>query len=167
MEKYSLLVMGFLFSSVTWAQSVVVDVTLNPVGDFKAKTTEVKGEALKVGEEVRAEGIRVNLKSLNTGIELRNEHTLKYLEVDKHPEAILVKARGKGGKGVAKINIKGIEKEVRGTYKIIESGKKLEATFPLTLSDFDIKDISYKNTVGVEDEVQLTVVVPLKEEAAK
>lgn len=154
------------YSCLAFSQSVVVDVTLNPMGDFKAKSSAVKGFATKAGDEFKAENIIVDLKTLKTGVELRDEHTQKHLGVKEHPEAILLKARGKGGKGVAKIKIKGIEKEVRGTYKLLNGGKQLEATFPVTLSDFDIKDINYMG-VGVEDEVQVTVVVPVQEGAAQ
>ncbi|MNT82283.1 YceI-like domain protein [compost metagenome] len=83
----------------------------------------------------------------------------KYLQVSKFPDATLVSAKGTGGKGTGKIRIKGIEKDIAGTYKI--NGKMLEAEFPLTLSEFQIKDIDYMG-VGVEDKVTLHVVVPVK-----
>ena len=84
----------------------------------------------------------------------------KYLQTDKFPEAILSSAIGKNGKGKGKIKIKGIEKEISGTYTVQD--KKLNADFKLQLSNFDIKDISYMG-VGVEDEVTLHVSVPLLE----
>jgi len=145
--------------SSAFAQSVVVDVTLNPMGDFKAKTTQVKGEAIVKGDQVSAQNIVVNLASLKTGVELRDKHTQKHLETSKFPEAVLVSATGKGGKGVGKIKIRGIEKEVAGTYKV--EGKILKADFPVKISDFGIKDINYMG-VGVEDTVTLHVAVPIK-----
>lgn len=146
-------------SSMSFAQSVSVDVVLNPMGDFKAKTSSVKGFATVKGDEVSASDITVNLKSLKTGVELRDKHTQKHLQTDKFPEAVLISATGKGGKGTGKIKIKGIEKDIAGTYKV--EGKTLKAEFPLTLSDFNIKDINYMG-VGVEDEVKLMVTVPVK-----
>lgn len=151
------LTMGLSYGAM--AQSVVVDVVLNPMGDFKAKTGDVKGSATVKGDEVSAENIVVNLKSLKTGVELRDKHTQKYLDTKTHPEAVLVSATGKGGKGTGKIKIKGVEKEIAGTYKV--EGKMLKADFKLTLSDFDIKDINYMG-VGVEDEITLHVAVPVK-----
>lgn len=148
-----------LFSQLSFAQSAIVDVVLNPMGDFKAKTTDVKGYAYKEGDKVKAQNIIVNLKSLKTSIESRDKHAQKYLETDKHPEAILSAAVGENGKGKGKIKIKGIEKVVEGTYKI--QGDKLAANFKLKLSDFKIEGINYMG-VGVEDEVVLNVVVPLK-----
>ncbi|MGE5085923.1 MAG: YceI family protein [Bacillota bacterium] len=145
--------------SSAFAQSVVVDITLNPMGDFKAKTTQVKGAATIKGDEVSAQNIVVNLKSLTTGVELRDKHTQKHLETSKYPEAVLVSATGKGGKGVGKLKIRGIEKEVSGTYKV--EGKVLKADFPVKISDFGIQDINYMG-VGVEDTVTLHVAVPVK-----
>ncbi|MFM6928714.1 MAG: YceI family protein [Bdellovibrio sp.] len=145
--------------SSAFAQSVVMDVTLNPMGDFKAKTTQVKGEAIVKGDEVSAQNIVVNLTSLKTGVELRDKHTQKHLETSKFPEAVLVSATGKGGKGVGKIKIRGIEKEISGTYKV--EGKVLKADFAVKMSDFGIQDINYMG-VGVEDTVTLHVAVPVK-----
>lgn len=147
-----------LLTSIANAQ-VQVDVVLNPMGDFKAKASDVKGHAVMKGDEVSAENIVVPLKGLKTGIELRDKHTLKYLEVDKYPEAILVSATGKGGKGKGIIKIRGVEKEVVGVYKV--DGKKLKAKFKLKLSDFGINDVNYMG-VGVEDEVTLQVLVPVQ-----
>lgn len=151
------LTMGLSFSA--WAQSVTVDVVLNPMGDFKAKTADVKGEAVLKGDEVFAQNVVVNLKSLKTGVELRDKHTQKHLDTKNFPEAVLVSAVGKGGKGKGKIKIKGIEKDILGTYKV--EGKTLKADFKLNISDFDIKEINYMG-VGVEDQVTLHVAIPVK-----
>jgi len=159
MKFLAALFLAMGLSQAASAQSVVVDVILNPMGDFKAKTSDVKGFATMKGDEVSAENIVVNLKSLKTGVELRDKHTQKYLETPKFPEAVLVSATGKGGKGKGKIKIRGVEKDIEGTYKV--EGKLLKADFKLTLSDFDIKDINYMG-VGVEDEITLHVAVPMK-----
>lgn len=150
----------FLFVSlVVNAQQASVDVTLNPAGSFKGKTSDVKGFATKKGDEVTATNIVVDLRNLKTGVTLRDKHTKKYLETDKHPQAVLVSATGKGGKGTGIIKIKGVEKNIAGTYKI--SGNVLNATFPLTLSDFGITGIKYMG-IGVEDQVKVQISVPVK-----
>ncbi len=157
-----LFALTFLICGISIAEnSAVVDVALNPAGSFKAKTSEVKGEALLKGDTVTASNIIVNLKSLKTGIEVRDSHTLKHLEADKYTEAILVSATGKGGKGEGVIKIKGIEKKIAGTYKV--NGNQLDADFPLQLSDFQISGIRYMG-VGVKDQVVLHVSVPLKKQ---
>lgn len=157
--KFLVTTLVFAFSLNAFAQEVVVDVTLNPMGDFKAKTAAVKGEAIKKGDEFTATNIVVNLKSLKTGVEGRDKHTQKYLETEKFPEAVLLSASGKGGKGKGRIKIRGIEKDITGTYKV--EGKSLKAKFDLNLADFGIKDINYMG-VGVEDTVTLNVSVPVK-----
>jgi polyisoprenoid-binding protein YceI len=157
--KFLVATLVFAFSLSSFAQEVVVDVTLNPMGDFKAKTAAVKGEATKKGDEFTASNIVVNLKTLKTGVEGRDKHTQKYLETEKFPEAVLLTASGKGGKGKGRIKIRGIEKDIEGTYKV--EGKLLKAKFDLKIADFGIKDINYMG-VGVEDTVTLNVSVPVK-----
>jgi polyisoprenoid-binding protein YceI len=150
-----------LLGQLVWAGApgVVVDITLNPMGDFKAKTNDIKGFAVKKGDEVTASNIVVNLKTLKTGVELRDKHTQKHLGTDKFPEAVLISAQGKNGQGTGKIKIRGIEKDIKGTYQI--QGNMLSAEFPVSLSDFGIEDINYMG-VGVENDVKLHVLVPLK-----
>lgn len=148
-----------LVSSVAGASgSAVVDVSLSPAGSFKAKTNDVKGTAVLKNGEVSAQHIVVNLNSLKTSVELRDKHTKEHLQTDKYPEAVLVSAKGKDGKGVAKIRIKGIEKNVTGTYKIV--GKEMEAQFKVHLPDYKISGIKYVG-VGVEDDVTIHVRVPV------
>jgi polyisoprenoid-binding protein YceI len=148
-----------LFSSFTWAASAVVDVNLSPAGSFKAKTAEVVGFAIQKAGEVTAQNIVVKLKGLKTGVDLRDKHTLKHLETEKFPEAVLLSAKGKDGKGTGKIRIRGIEKDISGTYKI--SGTELQADFKLKLPDFNINNIKYMG-VGVDEEVVLHIAVPVK-----
>jgi polyisoprenoid-binding protein YceI len=148
---------ALLFSFNVWSQ-VTVDVVLNPMGNFKAKTESISGNAVMNGTDVSAQNVKVDLRTLKTGIEVRDKHTQKHLHTDKYPEAILSIAKGKNGKGIGRISINGQEKEIKGTYKIV--GKNLEADFSLNLPDFKITDINYMG-VGVEDEVKLHVIIPI------
>lgn len=149
-----------VIGSFAFAGSMVADVTLNPAGDFKAKTNDVVGEAVVEGDTVKADNIVVKLNKIVTGMPLRDRHAKeKYMEVAKYPEAVLTKAVGKGGKGKGLLKFHGVEKEVSGTYKV--EGGKMVAKFPLKLSDFNIKGINYMG-VGVEDEIQVSVEVPVK-----
>jgi polyisoprenoid-binding protein YceI len=151
-----------LFFGIQAAASpgVVVDVVLNPVGDFKAKTNEVTGSAYQDGDVVRADLIKVKLTNLKTGMKLRDQHAReKYLHTDKYPEAILTRAIGKGGAGKAMLKIRDVEREVRGKYKV--DGQFLKAEFPIKLSDYNITGIRYMG-VGVEDEVRIQITVPLE-----
>ncbi|MNK93821.1 YceI-like domain protein [compost metagenome] len=138
---------------------VTVDVSLNPMGNFEAKTSSVSGTATMTGDEISAQNVVVNLKGLKTGVDLRDKHTQKHLETGKFPEAVLISAKGKGGKGTGKIKIRGIEKEISGTYKVEKN--MLKADFDLMLNEFKIENINYMG-VGVEDKVTLHVVIPIK-----
>jgi polyisoprenoid-binding protein YceI len=160
MKSTIVLTAGLLFSFAVHAQSVTVDIVMNPMGDFKAKTDKVTGNAVKKGASFEASNVVVDLKSLKTERDGRDTHMKeKYLQVDKFPTATLISAKGTGGKGTGKIRIRGIEKDISGTYK--EVGKNIEAQFPLKLSDFGINDVGYKG-VGVEDKVTVHIVLPVK-----
>jgi polyisoprenoid-binding protein YceI len=130
---------------------------------FIVRSTEVKGTAVKKGDEVEAKDIIVGLKNVTTGLSMRDTHTKKYLEVEKFPEATLVSAKGKGGKGEGIVRIHGIEKPVTGTYKI--EGNKMTAEFPIKISDFGITGVRYMS-MGVVDDANVVVTVPVTEAAA-
>ncbi len=148
-----------LVSPLAGASDVVVDVKLSPAGSFQMKTSEVSGQAFQKGDTITAENIVVKLANIKTGIALRDDHTKnKYLEVQKFPEATLVKAIGKGGQGKAKVRIRGIEKEVSGQY--VTEGGMLKAKFPLKVSEFGITGVKYMG-VGVKDEVMVNIEVPV------
>lgn len=146
------------FSGTASANSVTVAVVLNPMGDFNLTTNDIKGSAKMEGDTLVAKDVVVNLKKLKSGVELRDKHTQKHLETAKFPDAVLSIGKGKGGKGQGKLKIRGIEKLVKGTYKV--EGNQVSAKFNIKLSDFDIKDINYMG-VGVEDEVTIQVKIPL------
>lgn len=150
------------FSFFASAQSVEVDVTLSPAGSFVARTSSVTGHAVLKGNAVAAQGIKVKLTDLKTGISLRDSHTKKYLETEKYPETVLIKALGKNGKGKAKIKLRGKEKMVNGSYTLSSDKKSLTASFPLILSEFDITGIKYMG-VGVKDQVMVRVQIPVKQ----
>lgn len=152
----ALLVLWSLNSSAE--TEATVKVVLTPAGSFVAKSNAVTGFAEKSGDTVSAKNITVDLQSLKTGISLRDEHTLKHLDAAKYPQAILVSATGKAGKGEGVLKIKNIEKKVSGTYEI--QGSELIAEFPVKLSEYEITGIRYMS-VGVKDEVVLHVAVPL------
>lgn len=149
----------FLYANLLSAAEVSLKVNLSPMGNFYGKTSAVQGEARKEGNKYVAENIVVDLKSLKTGIKLRDEHTQKHLETEKFPTAVLLRGEGSDGKGTGKIKIRGIEKDISGNYTI--EGKQLKAEFKLKMSDFGIKGVKHMG-IGAKDEVQLEVQVPIK-----
>lgn len=158
--KLAAVVLGLFFSIGALAQTVTVDVSLNPVGDFVLTPSKVTGFATQNGDKVTAENVVCELKGLTTGVGVRDGHTKDKLEVAKFPEAKLIKAEGSGGKGTGTIEIRGIQKQVTGTYKI--EGKNLIAKFPINLPDYGLTGIGFKG-VGVEDEAIVNVNLPIKE----
>lgn len=159
-------VAALLFSvSVFATPSVKVSVSLSPAGDFVAETESISGNAvLNDNGSVEASAIKVDVKTLKSGISLRDNHMInKYLEADKYPEIILKIGKGVGGKGDAILIIKGKEGKVNGTYGT--NATSLKAEFKLKLSEYGITDINYKG-IGVEDEVKVVAIVPLVKKAA-
>lgn len=155
-----LVVLLFSLSAEAQKAGLKAEVKLSPAGGFTATTPDVTGEVTKEEDGYKATNVKVNLKNIKTGIELRDKHTQKHLETEKFPEATLVTAIGKKEKGKAKIKFHGEEKEVEGTYKVLND-KFLQANFVIKLSDFAITGIRYMG-VGVKDEVQVELIVPLK-----
>src|SRR5262245_1631040 len=120
--------------SMAFAANVEIDVTLSPAGSYKAVTKNVSGTAYKTSDGgVAAENVMIDLRTITTGVGLRDKHTKEHLLVSKHPQAKLVKASGKEGKGTATIEVRGKKINVSGTYKI--EGKNLKAEFPVNMSE--------------------------------
>ena len=162
MDKIFSAVLVTCLSVMALAQEAVVNVVLHPAGSFKAKTTSVKGTIVRSGTDFKATNIVVDLSTLTTGISLRDEHTKKHLDVKTFPEAVLVSAQGHDGKGTGTIKIRGVQKDISGTYEVADN--KLTAHFPLQLSDFKIDGIKYMG-IGVDDKVTLDVTLPVSAEA--
>ena len=158
-----------LVASTTFAQQkgMKAYITLFPAGDFVATTSDLTGSAQMVSaNEVKAQNITINLNSLKTGLELRDDHAKnKYLEVQKYPEAVLVSATGKDGKGSGILRLHGKEAKVDGTYVLTAGNKFLTAEFKSKLSLFGINEINYKG-VGVDDEFKVEVTVPVVADTA-
>jgi len=161
MFKSLLILSVLLVSQIGFAQQGTAKafVSLSPAGDFVG-TMKATGSATLAGSKVSAKNIIVDMKSMTTGLDLRDDHAKnKYMEVSKYPEAVLVEASGENGKGIGKLKFHGKENPVSGTYTI-QGGKILNAQFKIKMSDYGISDISYKG-IGVEDEVKIEVQVPI------
>lgn len=141
-----------------------IAVTLSPVGSFVAKSSnlEVKGSTKRTSDRVSADNLELKLDTLQTGISLRDTHMrTKYFETDKHPKAVLKKASGQDGKFSGELVIRGVPKEISGTYQIV--GQEFTAKFKTHLSDFDIAKANYMG-VGVADEVEVEAILPVPPE---
>lgn len=139
-------------------KSINVVVGLSPAGSFEINSKKVKGKAVYKGGQYIAKKVKVSVKSLKTGMDLRDKHLKDKLEIKKHPYIIIDKAVAKGGKGTAIVNIRGMKKKLAFAYKI--KGKYFVAKFPLKLSDYKFKGINYMG-VGVKDKIVITASLPI------
>jgi polyisoprenoid-binding protein YceI len=151
-------------------------------GSFDAKTTALSGSvtASASGSAALDGSVIVDLRTLDSGVSLRNEHMReKYLEVGKGPEygqAVLSEIALKGmspdrpaGKGsfTASLALHGVKKAVTGAVDVHPAGEglRVKASFPLNLSDYNISEPRYlgvgvKNTVQVEAAFAVTPNAP-------
>jgi polyisoprenoid-binding protein YceI len=142
-------------------------------GSFAAKTTALSGSVTpSTHHSPSFDGnLVVDLRTLDTGIGLRNEHLReRYLEVSKAPgyeNAILSDIELKGvdpvapeGKGTftGSLALHGVKNTVAGSVEARKAGAgiRVKAMFPVNLADFHIDEPSYLG-VGVKDTVQVEV----------
>jgi polyisoprenoid-binding protein YceI len=143
-------------------------------GSFEAKTAALSGSvtASASGSGALDGSLAVDLRTLDTGIGLRNEHLREnYLEVDKgrgFDAATLSEIDLKGfnvdapeGKGsfTGSLTLHGARKTVTGAVDVRQAGAALrvKASFPVLLSDYGISKPRYLG-VGVKDTVQVELV---------
>jgi polyisoprenoid-binding protein YceI len=150
-----------------------VTVPLRPGGAFEAKTSSLGGTVtLGAGRPLPLTGgLSVDLATIDTGIDLRNRHLREnYLEVAKGEgfdravlsDLRLSEADGEGFRGrtafSATLLLHGARRPVSGTGEIRAEGSALQvqASFPLTLTDFGITPPEYLG-VGVANRLLVTV----------
>lgn len=157
------LFVSLISSAIASTKNLSIDVALSPAGSFTITSSKIKGKVyIDSKGELSANNIKVPVKSLETGIELRDNHLKKKLgyEKDKNPVLLLVEAKGTKGKGMAKFIVLNKEQTVDFTYKKLTE-KSGEANFLLELDSFGISGISYMG-VGVENVVNVKVTLPFK-----
>ena len=142
-------------------------------GSFEAKTAALKGSVITGanGSPTLDGSLAVDLRTLDTGIGLRNEHLReKYLEVNKgtgFDSATLsaidltgISAVAPEGKGsfTGLLTVHGVAKTVTGAVDVrrAASGLRVEASFRLDLSDYGIAKPRYLG-IGVTNTVQVEV----------
>src|SRR4051794_5805355 len=140
-------------------------------GSFDASTSALGGTLTPgAGASSALEGSPVvDLRTLDTGIGLRNEHLREtYLEIDKGPgfdQAMVTDINLKDlnpaapqGKGsfTGSLTLHGVTKPIAGGVDVRSSGGGLQvrASFPLNLSDYGIREPRYLG-IGVRNTVQI------------
>jgi polyisoprenoid-binding protein YceI len=177
--KSTLVVLGLAGATVvaanTWRVGqgdvrVICPMTIG--GSFDAKTTAISGSVTANGSPVLDGSLAVDLRTLDTGIGLRNEHLREnYLEVGKGPgfeTATLSKIDVKGfspdapeGKGVftGVLTLHGVTNTVTGAVDVRQeaAGLRVKASFPVNLAEYSIRKPRYLG-MGVKDTVEVDVV---------
>lgn len=164
------------FASDSWSikgGAVRVLCPLTVGGSFEAATPEISGSTTLAAPRppTFTGDIVVDLRNLDTGINLRNRHLREnYLEVGRgqgYDKAVLsqiklgdVDAATFQGKTsfAGTLQLHGVAKPVSGHAQIQRSGSNIQvdATFPVRLADHAIEKPQYLG-VGVKSEVQVRV----------
>jgi polyisoprenoid-binding protein YceI len=165
-----------LAASHSWTTAtgdVRVACPLTVGGSFEARTMALAGRlSLDPATTVLVGELSVDLKTLDTGISLRNQHMLdNYLEVQKSEDfatavlsdidvGSLTSGIAKGqNRFTARLHLHGTTQAVAGQATMSERGSsvRVEASFPIRISDYAIPAPRYLG-VGVKNEVVVHVV---------
>ena len=142
-------------------------------GSFEAKTTALSGSvtAGAAGRRGFDGSLAVDLRTLDTGIGLRNEHLREnYLEVGRGPRfdtATLSEIELNGldpnapegtGSFTGLLTVHGVTHAVTGLVEVRRSsaGLRVKASFPVALPDYGIPKPRYLG-IGVKDTVRVEV----------
>ena len=146
---------------------VVVTCPLTVGGSFEARATAVVGE-VRSAPGNRLEGrLLVDLRSIETGIALRDRHMKEnYLEVGKpgFDRAVLEQIQLERMNGstpfTGLLTLHGRQRPVAGAATLQETrdGLRVEAEFPVRLSEFGIAEPTYLG-VGVTPDVRVRVLL--------
>jgi hypothetical protein len=148
----------FSFSAVAATPNVVVKVSLFPAGSFEIKSDKIEGKGQKAGDTYTADEIKVSIASLDSGIDLRNEHMRKRLNPNGETHVVVKNIKAGKDSGTATITIAGVSKDI--SFKSKDNGDgTATANFDLNLPDYQLKDINYKG-VGVEDKATVEATIP-------
>ena len=156
------------------AGDVRVRCRLTVGGSFDAVTSSLSGDLRPSANDAAAFSgeLRVNLATLDTGIELRNRHLRDdYLEVGRGPDFRQAVLSGivlddpppaGGGRRDTRFSgslvLHGVRRAIEGEAELRRRGGRVqvEAVFPLSLEAFGIPPPRYLG-IGVRDAVEVTV----------
>jgi polyisoprenoid-binding protein YceI len=178
--KYAIAALALSFMSVVAQNSwrvaqgdVRVTCPMTIGGSFEAKTMALEGSVTRNASDPGAfEGtLAVNLRTLDTGIGLRNEHLrTSYLEVDNGPAFEMATLSGIDVQGLnldapegrgsftGSLTLHGLTRTVAGSVDVRRNGAglRVKATFPVQLPDYQIRKPRHLG-VGVKDTVHVEV----------
>ncbi|MCO4794133.1 MAG: YceI family protein [Bacteriovoracaceae bacterium] len=154
--------LSFLLSTSVWAHQVQILGRLLPAGSFEIQTKSLYGDLvfIKSSNSIKSQRLSFRTDSLDTGIELRNEHLYKYLNAKKFPRIFIEKVEIKNGKGKGKISINGISKVI--SFPVIIEKKVYISKFKVIPSQFKLKPAKFMG-VSVVDKIEVTITVNKEE----
>src|SRR3989338_5281011 len=86
------------YAQTTKQASVDIEGSLFPVGSIAIHSDTILGKGVKRGNKYEAEKLEVPIRSLKTGIDLRNEHMWKRLEGGgQYTQITVMKVRAENG----------------------------------------------------------------------
>lgn len=159
--KHILLVALLAFSFSAFAKKgITINVPLSPAGSFQIESKKIKGKIQKKGSSYSVKKLYVKVKDLSSGMDLRDEHMKNKDRLDQkgHPKIEVTDVVAKGGKGKAKIKIKGVTKPIN--FKYSANDKIFTAKFKIRVKDFPLKKLKYLG-VGVKGILDVTARVPI------
>ncbi|TNF30325.1 MAG: YceI family protein [Deltaproteobacteria bacterium] len=156
------LILFFLISFGSMAHEVHILGRLLPVGSFEINSDKLYGDfvLLKDKGTINSKKLSVRTTSLETGIQLRDEHLHKYLNANKHPRIFIKDVIIKNFKGSGNLTINGVSKKL--SFQVTSDKTHYLAKFTLIPSQFKLQPASFMG-VSVEDNIELTIKV-LKQE---
>ena len=149
-------------------------------GSFDAVTADVSGTlwGAAPGASAFTGEVRIDLTTLDTGIELRNEHLRSsYLELDRGPEfrdavlsGIVLDEPPPAGDSRLEtrfsgtLTLHGVQRAVEGEAELYWRDRRMqvEAEFSLSLDAFDIPPPRYLG-IGVRDEIGISIALEAAE----
>lgn len=124
---------------------------------FDVVSDNVKGKFKKEGNKYTAKKIKASIRKMTTENASRDDHMKD--RFGKNKTIVIERAIASKGKGVAIISMNGIKKKERFTYK--EAGKKLKINLNVSMADYKLIGISYKDIV-LKDKVAIAAEVDVE-----
>ena len=123
------------FSFNSFANEIIVKVSLSPAGSFEAKSLKLKGEVKKIDKKFIADQLWVKTEELKTGIDLRDEHFHKYLNYEKNAKIFFSEVVAENGVGSGNLTVNEVKKNIKFIYlKLVEKLMSFFSGFFIKLS---------------------------------
>jgi hypothetical protein len=156
------IILIFISSFLALGHEVYLLGRLSPIGIFEVYSDKLYGDLFyfKKDKSIKSRKLSVRTNSLETGIDLRDEHLHKYLNYEKYPRIFIKDILISNSKGTGTIFINGVSKNIN--FIMTSDKDHYISKFSLIPSMFKIKPASFMG-VSIKDKVELTIKVLKKE----